>query len=263
MTTNDLDTSRLLLSSRLDHITTDPFCFFYVDDYLPADLFQTLLADFPDDSHYAYNAEGKKGFRSSVDPEAIDRFSDEHPAWRQLLTFFLSDEFIADARETFAQDVRKARGLTGRRPWYNCTHRKVPNNWLRYQFQEPVRATFEFSKLDRDAVVVPHSDAPRKLMTLLLYFRDPQWQDGWGGDTEFYAPIDPTRARSWSKTERIPFEEFKPIGSGDYVANRLAGFIRSDVSYHGVRPLACPPGSSRKALMINIKRLKWAKRHKL
>ena len=34
------DPEQLLLSRRLEHVSTDPFCFFYVDDYLPADLYQ-------------------------------------------------------------------------------------------------------------------------------------------------------------------------------------------------------------------------------
>jgi hypothetical protein len=127
--------------------------------------------------------------------------------------------------------------------------------------QEPVTTTFEFSQLSRDAVVAPHSDAPRKLVTMLLYFRDPEWQDDWGGGTEYYTPLDRERARYWAATDRIPFEEFKSIGSTGYVANRLAGFVRSTDSYHGVPPVTAPAGSSRRALMINVKRVKWSKRN--
>ena len=41
----------------------------------------------------------------------------------------------------------------GRRPWYNSNARTIPNNWLRYQVQEPVTTTFEFSHLSRAAAV--------------------------------------------------------------------------------------------------------------
>jgi len=110
---------------------------------------------------------------------------------------------------------------------------------------------------------VPHSDAPRKLVSLLLYFRDRDWQDAWGGGTEFYAPLDPERARRWGPTDRIAFEEFKSIGMTSFQGNRLAGFVRCAHSYHGVSPLACPPGRTRKALLVNIKRVKWSKRDEL
>jgi len=261
MATPKLDESSLLLSKRLENVVTDPFCFFYVDDYLPSDLYESLLASFPEDSRYTYNQEGKMGFRSSEDPEAVERFAAAHPEWQRLVEFFGSDAFLYDARETLAEALVNARALSGRKPWVNCTRREVPNNWLRYLLQEPVRTTYQFSLLPRDGAVVPHADAPRKLVSLLLYFRDPDWMDAWGGGTEFYVPLDPAKARKWGPTDRIPFEEFKTIGTTEFRGNRLAGFVRSANSHHGVQPVACPTGMARKALLINIKRLKWSKRH--
>ena len=154
-------------------------------------------------------------------------------------------------------------GWPGRRPWYNANARPVPNNWLRYHFQEPVLTTFQFSKLSRDAIVEPHSDAPRKLFTMLLYFRDTEWRDDWGGATEYYEPIDPDRAKTWAPTDRISFEEFKSVGSTGFAGNRLAGFVRAPNSFHGVQPVSCPADLARKAFMINVKRVKWTKRDRL
>ena len=126
-----------------------------------------------------------------------------------------------------------------------------------------MRTTFQFALLPRDGSVVPHADAPRKLISLLIYFRDPDWRDEWGGGTEYYAPLDPVAARRWSPTARIPFEEFKTIGETPFAGNRLVGFVRSSDSYHGVTPLRCPEGRFRKAFLINLKRVKWSKRSKL
>jgi hypothetical protein len=258
------DPERLLLSRRLARVTSDPFCFFSVDDYLPPDVFETLRATFPDESNYRSNTEGKMGFRSSEDPDEVDRYCETHPRWRELIDFFGSDRFLADLRKTLAQPLADARsGWAGRRPWFNCTRREPPRIKLRYRLQEPVRTTFQFSMLPRDASVVPHSDAPRKLVSLMLYFAEPDWQDAWGGATEFYEPTDRERARAWGATDRIPFDEFKTIGSTPFVANRLAGFVRCRHSYHGVSPLGCPPERSRKALLVNVKRVKWSKRDQL
>jgi hypothetical protein len=260
----ELDTKPLLLSNRLGDLNLDPFCFFSVDDYLPQDLYEALRQSYPGGSEYSSNAEGKLGFRSSEDPEEVARFCKENPMWDSLFTFFRSDEFLDDACATLAEPLRRARpGWPGRRPWYNANTRPVPKHWLQYQYQEPVVTSYQFSKLSRDAVVAPHSDAPRKLLTLLLYFREPEWKDDWGGSTEYYAPLDPKRAKTWSATDRIPFNEFKSIGSTGFVGNRLAGFVRSADSFHGVPPLSCPPELARHAFMINIKRVKWSKRKQL
>jgi hypothetical protein len=260
----EIDNQQLLLSNRLGDLRLDPFCFFSVDDYLPQELFEVLRKSYPGGSEYSSNAEGKLGFRSSEDPEEVARFCDENPAWAQLFAFFRSDEFLEDACATLAEPLRRARrGWPGRRPWYNANTRPVPKQWLRYQLQEPVVTTYQFSKLSRDAVVTPHSDAPRKLFTMLLYFREPEWKDEWGGATEYYAPIDPVRARTWGATDQIPFEELKLIGSTGFAANRLAGFVRAANSYHGVPPVSSPPDMARRAFMINVKRVKWSKRDKL
>jgi hypothetical protein len=257
----EFDTSQLLLSKRLGEVRIDPCCFFCIDDYLPDDFYQVLRETFPDESTYEKDDSKKMGFRSSVESDPFDTFCDANPAWRQLIDFFSSEEFSADVRKALAPALLDARGIAERRPWLDCTQRAIPNNPLRYFFQEPTRTTFQISLLPRDGVVVPHTDAPRKLVSLLLYFRDLDWEDSYGGATEFYTPLDPDAARGWAPTDRIPFEQFKVIGTAGFKRNRLSGFVRSDASFHGVPPITCPPGMARRALLINIKRLKWSKRH--
>jgi hypothetical protein len=258
-----LDLEGLLLSRRRIECTRTPFCFFSVDDYLPSDVYRALEQSFPDDAWFMPEKDysGKLGFRSSVVQNEFERFCAAHPLWARLIEFFGSDLFLEDLRRVFLPDLVRARGLAGRKPWVNYTRRQISDNPLRYLLEEPVRTTFQFSRLPDQAVVIPHTDAPRKLVSLLLYFWGPQWQDAFGGATDFYEPRDPERARRWSATERIPFEELREIGSTPFVANRLAGFVRSPCSYHGVRPIACPPGTTRNSLLVNVKRLKWSKRH--
>jgi hypothetical protein len=258
-----LDLGGLLLSRRRIERTQAPFCFFSVDDYLPSEAYRALEQSFPDDRWFMPEKDysGKRGFRSSVVQNDFDRFCAVHPLWARLIEFFGSDVFLEDLRRVLLPDLARARGLAGRKPWVNYTEREISDNPLRYLLQEPVRSTFQFSRLPDQAVVIPHTDAPRKLVSLMIYFRSPRWDDAYGGATEFYGPRDAARARRWSATERVPFEELRPIGSTPFVANRLAGFVRSPCSFHGVRPIACPPGMTRDSLLINVKRLKWSKRH--
>ena len=114
-----------------------------------------------------------------------------------------------------------------------------------------MKTTFQISVLPPGKTVEPHLDAPRKLVSFMLYFADPDWRPEWGGATEFYVPVDAERARGWSPTARVPFGEMKLVRETAFVPHRLAG----------VRPIACPPGRGRKALLVNLKRLKWSKRH--
>lgn len=254
------DTERLRLSNRRLEIGRDPCCFFHVDDFLPGALYDSLAASFPGNaSDYTPNEEGKRGLRSSEDPAAFEGFCAAQPAWRDLVTFLASDAFVLDVRQVLGSALAASRGVAGRKRWRNDSGRSVSNNPLRYAFFEPVRATFQLSQLPPGAAAVPHTDAPRKLVSLLLYFADADWQPAWGGATEFFAPGRGLGATA--PTERVPFERLDAAAAVPFVPNRLVGFVRSPASWHGVRPLRCPPGRTRNALLINLKRVKWSKRH--
>ena len=257
----DIDTDRLLLSRRLGEVRTQPFCYFQIDDYLPDLLYRSLRDSFPDGSTYESDGSGKLGFRSSDEPDDFERFCERHPNWQRLLDFFRSDAFVLDVRRALSPSLVAARNWKGRRRWRNCSEAETPTSRLRYLLEEPVRTTFQISQLPNGAEVVPHTDAPRKLVSLMLYFRDDEWEDAFGGGTVFFEPRDAERARDWNPTDRIPFSELEEIGSCGFARNRLAGFVRSQNSYHGVRRIEGPPGASRRALLINIKRLKWSKRY--
>jgi hypothetical protein len=253
-----IDPERLKLSRCPLELCSQPYCFFHTDDFLPPDLYEALYASFPEEpGDFAENTEGRLGLRSSDDPAGFEAFCRAHPEWRELVALFASDAFVLDAQRTFAVALARARGMAGRKRWLNDTRTRVSNDLLRYALFEPVRATFQFSRMPQGAVSLPHTDAPRKLVSLLLYFPDPDWRPEWGGATEFFAP-PPAAA---GPTERIGFEGLEPVGRAEFRPNRLAGFVRSAASWHGVRPLACPPGRARKALLINLKRVKWSKRH--
>ena len=117
-----------------------------IDDYLPDDFYQALRETFPDESTYESDDSGRRrasGRQSS--PIRSIPFATRHPAWRQLIDFFSSADFTADARKALSPALLDARGIMERRPWLDCTKRAVPNNPLRYVFQEPIRTTFQIS----------------------------------------------------------------------------------------------------------------------
>lgn len=258
-----LEPASLFLSQRELNIEYEPLCSFFVDDYLPEDVYEQLYRSYPDAQagDYSTNEEGKFGFRSSEVADEFEHFCDANPAWRELVDFFSSDAFTADAQSALDRALVDARGASGRKRWRNYTHRPVSNNPFHYWRSEPMKTTFQISMLPPGKVVQPHRDAPRKLVSLMLYFAEPDWRDEWGGSTKFYEPIDPSRAQGWAATERVPFDALKPVRSAAFRPNRLAGFVRSDTSWHGVDPIACPEDRGRKALLVNLKRLKWKKRH--
>lgn len=253
------DLAGVRLSQRALAIESAPFCRFGLDGALPRALYESLYASFPEEGDgLLANDEGRLGLRSSESAEAFAAFCRARPAWGALVAHLSSDAFVLDVRRRLAGALGRARGLAGRRRWRNDTGRAPSERRLDYLLLEPVRVTFQLSRMPAGAVVLPHTDAPRKLVSLVLYFADPDWEPGWGGATEYFAA---PRGRTPAPTERLPFDALASLGASAFRPNRLVGFVRSPASWHGVRPVTCPPGRARKALLINLKRVKWSKRH--
>jgi hypothetical protein len=114
-----------------------------------------------------------------------------------------------------------------------------------------VKVQFEFSRLTGEGVVPPHTDAANKILTLLYYFTDSNWQNSFGGGTEFYKPKYFIDNWNWENDIR-PFEKLNSFWAVPFTANQLAGFVKSRNSYHAVRPMKIPEGIERKSLNIQF-----------
>lgn len=78
--------------------------------------------------------------------------------------------------------------------------------------------------------LAPHTDGPRKLVTGLLYFADPDDPVELG--TVLYEPLQPefaSNGRSWVSHDRV-----RPFARAPYRANAFLSFARSNRSLHGV-----------------------------
>lgn len=95
--------------------------------------------------------------------------------------------------------------------------------------------------------IEPHTDAPHKLATFLLYCSvDPSLSNE---GTSIFVPKQAGKTcwvgRQW------PLEDFDEVHTTPYGANRLFGFRKTDSSFHGKRPVssAC---SERRTIAITI-----------
>jgi len=66
-------------------------------------------------------------------------------------------------------------------------------------------------------------------LNILIYLNE-TWDERWGGEVEF-----------WDRDVRVCHRALAPV------LNRCVLFETSDISYHGVRPLVCPPDRVRKS----------------
>jgi hypothetical protein len=113
---------------------------------------------------------------------------------------------------------------------------------------------FEFSMLPSDGgCVLPHTDSPGKLITLVVSMvAEGEWDPSHGGGTDVNQPRDPRR--SYNQLNRnLAFDEVEVLDTFDFVPNQCVLFVKTFNSLHSVRPIRAPgPRRMRRTLTINI-----------
>jgi len=105
--------------------------------------------------------------------------------------------------------------------------------------------TFEWHYAWQGCSVSPHCDAARKIATHLYYFNQEDWDPAWGGQTLI---LDAGRR---FRTHSAPhFDQLQVAASSDPCGNHSLLFQRTRYSWHGVRPLNCPPGTMRRLFKV-------------
>lgn len=109
---------------------------------------------------------------------------------------------------------------------------------------------FHFHYTPNGCSVSPHCDAVWKLGSHIFYLNtEADWKAEWGGETQ----VLDDRGR-FSAGSAPAFEDFDEAMSSESLGNRSLLFIRAGNSWHGVKPIACPPGYLRKVFIVVINR---------
>ncbi len=214
--------------SVLDAISADsfqsrrPYPWINIQSTLTEEGFQRLREALPDLSQFRKKVGVKRAHGQGYHDRAILHY---HPdlslagPWR---------EFTAEVQGDYYQSF--ARRMLGLRP----NTRVIP--------------TMEWYYAWEGCGVSPHCDARRKRGTHIFYFNTGEdWKDDWGGD--ILIMDDDGRLKAHSGPE---FDELKVAAALDARGNQSLLFQRTEHSWHGVRPLSCPPGGLRKLFIITI-----------
>jgi len=238
--------SRLLLTERDVTMRLEPFPYFFIDDYLPADLYARARSAFPVHKETDRYSNKKQVFSAHRHPDAVRKFVDETPVWNELVSFFDSSRFVSDLNQFLRPALVKARGVDGRRVW-----RRRDREPVRPIVDVPVVFGYEFSILEDGAHLKPHTDSPAKLVSLLLYFPEDGWKPEFGGTTDMYRAKDSRQDRNWMN-RNLEFDAVETVFSSAFLPNRLFGFVKSANSLHGVSPVTCGPDHLRLTFNFNV-----------
>jgi len=212
-----------------------PFPHQVVTGVFPPAYYEELLAALPSDE--TYRSIGATGTLSSADAYkdryvcdlielAAREMDGEATFWRELAAWMLHDRFRDFLVGCYAAHTaaRIGEGMA-------------------------MRATVDarFVRDRTNFAIGPHTDAPKKLLSLLFYLPRTAAQSHLG--TSIYEPLDP--AFRCSGGPHYPFERFRRTVTAPYVPNSLFVFFRTDRSFHGVEPIR-DADVERNLLLYNI-----------
>lgn len=196
-----------------------PFPHFYVENVFPTDFYQTLQAMIPD-------------------PAAMRPIAEVRPVigYKERFVLDLSSEQMgllpADKR-AFWDDLRKwliAGRLSG------VVAEKF-HTYLKQRFGDQPAEFYDEALLVQDITdykLGPHTDTPRKVITVLFYLPKDESQKHLG--TSVYVPKDPAFRCAGGPHHK--HDKFDRVWTMPFLPNAVFGFLKTDASFHGVEPIA-------------------------
>lgn len=221
------------------------FPFGHVDDYLDPESLAVLTATFLEPaSHPDLNVLGKGKKRLVFRAPPVPALAaDAGAAWAAAIAELASRDHMAETWEW-------VRGVYERLDLPDGQYADIVRERCRLDVDDLV-LQMEFSSLEAGSHLPPHTDAPDKLVSCVLYLPDADWDPSWGGETVIYRPVDERRSDNWcSRSSSVDgMHELDTIG---FTANRMFWFVKTHDSWHGVTPVTAPAGIGRRSFNVSL-----------
>lgn len=247
-----------------DHVKFryDPFPIALAKPIMEPALYEQFVEHFPPIGILeSFEQLGKKGRKHTLsekeNKKAYLDFVRSVPLWRDFHAWIKSDAFAYGVIEMLQQhdiDLGYRYLPPVRRLSRSVKDLMRGRSSPRYV---PLKARFEFSALPADGGhVVPHTDAPTKIVTMIVsILRDGEWDPATGGGTDVNQPKK-ERQRFNYLNRLADFEAMDVLHTYEFTPNQAVIFVKTFNSWHSVRPMT-GNGSDRlrRTLTITIEAL--------
>jgi len=211
-----------------------PYPHFYIRDVFPFDFYERLQANIPDPSLMIpiEEARGVKGYaerfvleiNTTKHQELLP--ADKREFWRDFSQWLCAGRFAGLALGRFKPFIQQRFG-SGPLP----------------ELHDEALLVQDISKYS----LGPHTDTPRKVITMLFYLPKDTSQSHLG--TSIYVPKEPNYTCKGSLV--YDFDAFARVHTMPFLPNSLFVFFKTDNSFHGVEPVA-DPDTKRWLLLYDI-----------
>lgn len=234
----------------------EPYPICYIPNFMDAEMYRILQASYPPLALFQFKQ--YLGNKYSLSEKSHHRqyqdFLKKNAAWREFHHVIKSRKFV---EEVIALSHQRDIDL-GIKDFVFTARRKTDtrNLLLRACNKRLIRSRFEFSIMRADGGhILPHADAPQKLITLVLSFiNKDEWKQEWGGGTDVVLPKDRTKIYN-QMNRQLPFSEVDHVKTFPFNENQAVMFIKTYNSWHSVMPMTGPETGLRKTVTINIEEI--------
>lgn len=227
-----------MLSFKASEIRYEPYPLFVLRPAMDPALYDQLSASFPaPDLFTTLDHYHKQTLSEKYNSENYHRFIEETPIWKRFHAWVKSDEFIRQTVDFLMAnhvdlELKRCFEPASRRFKRELKHGKFPTR--------PPRLTsrFEFSSLKADGgEVAPHTDTPKKIITLVLsMIREGEWDPSFGGNLDVNRTADPAFAFNFTDRQ-VPWDRIEVIESIPFLPNQCMVFVKTFNSLHSVRKM--------------------------
>jgi len=240
----------------MTHIQPDPYCIFYIDNFLENSLYNELQKSFPNKEYFTKSLKGGKNY---IDKKSISKMLKDFPMWQTFMDDFKSESVLEELCKITKEPISKARGWNPSKKWIYDYDSRIPLV-RKFKYQD-LKMKFEFSSIPNGGSYTYHTDSTKKVLSLLLYMPPDGWKEGDKGGTRWFYPKEEKNLAKWANWENrllnekelVEFEEeMECIAHVKYKPNRLAGFIKTTHAYHDIPKVECNENVTRNSLNINL-----------
>jgi 2OG-Fe(II) oxygenase superfamily len=188
--------------------SAEPFPFFKIDGFLEPAFLEKVVASYPTYDEARRQGREFSAVNEKLKVQVTDRDKFPDPV-KQLADILAGSEFLADLEY-----------ITG-----------IPALLSDPAFRGGgMHLTDSSGRLDVHVDFNYHAEDQLFRRLNILVYLNPKWEESWGGRIEL-----------WDKDVTRCAHSFSPV------LNRCVVFETSEISYHGVTPITCPKGVTRKS----------------
>ncbi len=223
-----------------------------LDDLIEPEIYDNLVNKFPEKELFEFKKDlGKKYSLSEINNRNVYfKFIKKNKIWEEFYTFIKSRLFREQIFKMLSENSINLGLISDEKKIKK--ERFISKIKKIISIKKKINSRFEFSMMDTNqGHILPHTDSPNKLVTIVIPILNETWDDNWGGDTCMLEPNDEKKYFNY-ENRYLDFNEVKTINRMKFRKNSSTIFIKTFNSLHCVYPMKGPDGHLRKSLTINI-----------